>query len=114
MEDISADPVPASFVYMLYSNGLVKIGFTTDPVTRFDKMRTMSAAPLSLVWLAKGSRIIEGKLHRGFAADREKGEWFRPSEAIRAFLAGRPDVGGMQPLKRLEWAEANPDKILGP
>jgi hypothetical protein len=114
IEVISAETVPASFVYMLYSHGLVKIGFTSDPTTRFDRIRNVSAAPVSLIWLAHGTKAIERKLHQGFSDDRKNGEWFHPSDAIRRFLASRPSVAGMPPLKRLEWAEANPDKMLGP
>lgn len=36
-------PSPDGYVYMLYSAGLIKIGFTHDPVARFDGMRSMHA-----------------------------------------------------------------------
>ena len=113
-EDIGTETVPPAFVYMLYSRGLVKIGFTSDPTVRFDKMRAMSAAPLSLIWLCQGDRNFEDQLHQLFAEDRGKGEWFRPSPAIRKFLRGRSMGGGTPPISRLEWSEANPDRALGP
>ena len=104
MEDISAETVPSSFVYMLYSQGLIKIGFTTDHIRRFDSLRSMSAVPMSVVWLAHGTRRIEQMLHRGFANDRVRGEWFRLSPSIRNFLQSRSNDSRWSPIRRLEWS----------
>lgn len=113
--EFSQPPAPEDgFVYMLYSVGLIKIGFTLDPIVRFEKMRAMSSAPLSLIWLTVGTRATEGELHKQFRNSRERGEWFRPSPELRDFLAEKPVMGGMAPIDRLKWAETNPTKAFGP
>jgi hypothetical protein len=49
--EIESEPLPApeSYVYMLYSAGLVKIGTTRDPIKRFGGLRGISSAPVSLI-----------------------------------------------------------------
>lgn len=112
-DSFSAMPSPESYIYVIYSAGLLKIGTTTDPVARFDGMRSMHSAPISLVWLAFGDSEMERDLHRRFRADRVKGEWFAPSAALREFLGGICDGWSMPPAERLAWAEANPGMALG-
>lgn len=115
MQDSSAETVPSSYVYMLYSQGMLKIGFTADPANRFRKIRTLSPTPVTVVLLAAGTFATERRLHGEFAADRVCGEWFRPSQDIRSFLAKFPCGGHWgSPLDRLEWAETHPDSSLGP
>jgi len=114
-KEINDAPSPEDgFVYMLYSRGLIKIGFSVQPHERFRQLRSMSVAPMSLIWLGHGTRRNEAALHQHFSEYRKKGEWFAPGERLRAFIARRPDLGGMTPAARLAWSEANPDKALGP
>jgi len=56
------------------SEGLVKIGTSTDPMGRMKDLRTMNAAAVEpLVVL----RISEIELHEKFKHLRHHGEWFR-------------------------------------
>ena len=114
-QDLENAPAPESFVYMLYSQGLIKIGFSTDFIARLDKLRAASAAPMTVIWLGLGTRLLEGELHKRFKSLRANGEWFRPGLDLRDYLHGRRMNGDrMTALERLEWAEANPTAILGP
>jgi hypothetical protein len=114
--ELGAPPAPESYVYILYSAGLLKIGTTIDPQARVEGLRSSSSSPVSLIWLTHGDATDERELHKRFARDRFKGEWFRPSDDLRAFIAERPapSEGYQAPGERLAWAEANPDKNLGP
>lgn len=107
-------PAPESYVYMVYSAGQLKIGFSRNPVARFASLRSMSSSPVSFIWMAAADETLERDLHRRFAQYRIKGEWFDVGPEIREFLADRPIWDGWHPLDRLAWAEANPDKALGP
>lgn len=60
------------------ATGLIKIGHTTGSVeSRFAALQTGSASELVLVGTVPGGREVEQELHRRFAADRVRGEWFR-------------------------------------
>lgn len=60
---------------------LVKVGYTSGDVSRrLAALQTACAASLRLLGQVPGSREREGNLHERFAAQRERGEWFRISE----------------------------------
>ena len=63
----------------------MKIGFSIDLPQRFDQLGVMMPG-LRLVGHVPGTRRTEGRLHRKFAAYRERGEWFRNATEIRDFL----------------------------
>lgn len=54
-KELIAAPAPESYVYILYSAGLLKIGTTIDPQARVDGLRSASASPVSLIWLIHGA-----------------------------------------------------------
>lgn len=69
--------------------GRIKIGFTDQPaVTRRQELQTGCPQPLKIVGLMPGDVSLEQALHACFAADRIQGEWFRPSQALLAYIAG--------------------------
>lgn len=113
-KEFGGSPAPESYVYMIYSAGLIKIGTSRDPIARATGLRNMSAHPVSLIWIGVGDTELERELHKRFAGSRERGEWFRPDPELREFIGERQGMGAMSPLERLAWAEANPDKNLGP
>lgn len=87
----------SGYVYFIQVReyGPIKIGFTS----RDDRRRVHNiqiASPFELVWLAQivGSVALERELHRQFRADRLRGEWFRPSVALRDFIVAN---GGSAP-----------------
>ncbi len=72
-----------SVVYFIQStNGLVKIGTTTQLTARVKDLRAMGATPIELVAAVKGEADLESDLHAEFAASRGHGEWFFPSDEV--------------------------------
>lgn len=106
-KELIAPPAPESYVYILYSAGLLKIGTTIDPQARVEGLRSSSSSPVSLIWLTHGNADDERALHKRFAKDRFKGEWFHPSDALRAFIAEKPAPreGYQTPGSRLAYAK---------
>lgn len=67
--------------------GKVKIGCAFNPAQRLAHMQTMS--PCDLVWEAvlPGAYEQERELHKLFADERVRGEWFILTEEIEAVIA---------------------------
>jgi len=65
---------------------LVKLGQSLQPRSRMKEMAVGCPTELNLIWLVKAHAIAEEFLHKVFAADRVKGEWFRPSEPLKGFI----------------------------
>lgn len=71
-----------SYVYLVTSNGKVKIGFSTDVNSRIRCFNTAHARPCKLIAVAPGGRQLEKDLHKQFAAYRLNGEWFSHKEDV--------------------------------
>ncbi len=73
-------------------SGLIKIGVSNDTGQRLTALQNASGEALSLVGIIVSDRAeaLEEHLHNLFSSDRERGEWFRPSDALKAFLACHP------------------------
>jgi hypothetical protein len=56
--------------------GRVKIGYSSDPLSRIMALQTAHATRLSVIRLIDGGRPTEKWLHGRFAHLRVKGEWF--------------------------------------
>ena len=72
-------------VYFVRAGERVKIGFTKDLDRRLVQLQNFFPDPLEVLLSMPGSILMEQELHRRFAADRLRGEWFLCSPAIRAF-----------------------------
>jgi hypothetical protein len=70
--------------------GPVKIGFTSkeDVNQRMANMATGNSRHLRLLGKIRGGRIREKNLHRRFASQRIRGEWFSWSKELAAFIQG--------------------------
>ncbi len=69
----------ASFIYLIgASNGLVKIGKTTDTGSRIAILNTGSPVELTIIACFKTTLAdeVEERLHSVYAEKRIKGEWF--------------------------------------
>jgi len=66
---------------------MIKIGISTDPFKRLAKMQSDAPGALTLLGIEPGDERRERELHSRFAADRERGEWFRPGNALVAYVA---------------------------
>lgn len=77
-----------SCVYFLRSNGLIKIGLTTDLPKRIAALKTASANVIELIATVAGDRQLEMKLHKRFAHLRQHGEWFAENDELKGFIEG--------------------------
>lgn len=71
-------------VYFAERDGLIKIGYSSRPRERAVKLGA------TLLATVPGGFADELNMHARFKADRVEGEWFRPSEALRAFIERIP------------------------
>lgn len=66
-------------------SGLIKLGYSRDPLYRLRQLQTGSSAPLHLVHYTSvegaDQRLLETCLHRDINHLRVRGEWFRLSES---------------------------------
>ena len=77
-------------IYFVQSNGEdgpVKIGYTAnDAMKRVAELASGSPYETALLLDLPGDRALEKALHKRFAADRIRGEWFRLSDCLRWFI----------------------------
>ena len=72
---------------------MVKIGTSRAFSRRLGALQTAAPATLALVTSMPGGPAIEGAVHRLFAADRVRGEWFTETPALTDFMARVVVVG---------------------
>jgi len=84
---------------------LIKIGFTRDIRDRLRTLQTCSPDRLTLIGAihSKNGEQIEASLHKQFQADRDHGEWFRPSPALLETIS-KWTVEKADAAERMEWA----------
>lgn len=77
------------YVYFIQSQGtgLIKIGFSRQPLKRLAVLRTAHGCDVKLLACVDGSMSKERKLHADFAHLRENGEWFRPDKALMGAIS---------------------------
>jgi hypothetical protein len=91
-------------VYFIETNdgAFVKIGYSIDVPRRFDEIGVLLPG-LRLIGHMPGARMTETWLHRKFKGSRERGEWFRSSEELRALISA---LGPPEPEAEPEPAKA--------
>lgn len=67
------------------SAGPIKIGRTTNVSERLATLSSASHEPLTLLGTVEGN--LETECHTRFGEHRIRGEWFRPSAALLAFIS---------------------------
>jgi hypothetical protein len=94
-------PISQSVVYIVGPPGCrkVKIGYASDFATRLTSLQIASPEKLIVRALIPGTIDLERDLHKRFAADRIRGEWFRHSKEIAALIAEYPFAKGTKPMK---------------
>jgi Meiotically up-regulated gene 113 len=78
-------------VYFLQAghDGPIKIGWSADVRSRMSMLQTGQPHELRLLLLLEGGdQKTEKVMHRRFAASHLRGEWFRPSTDLLAFVNG--------------------------
>jgi predicted DNA-binding transcriptional regulator AlpA len=73
-------------VYFVGFAGYIKIGWSKEPSRRIIEVQDGSPEPITIHAIFTGSKHQERAHHDRFAADRRRGEWFRHSPALAAFL----------------------------
>jgi hypothetical protein len=79
---------PMSQVYFIQigQSGPIKIGISSNVGQRFTDLSVACPWDLRLLCTKYGTEKDERRLHQRFAADRMRGEWFRPSARLLAFI----------------------------
>lgn len=76
------------------SNGLIKIGYSSNPEKRMAGLAHQVKGSVELLKTFVGDRRHERHLHAKFAVHREFGEWFRPAIEILSFIATADAIEG--------------------
>jgi len=75
-------------VYFITDGEFIKIGKANDPIERMRTMQTGNARELKMLgYYEDYDEELEGYMHKIFAKDRVRGEWFKPSKDLYRFLA---------------------------
>lgn len=89
------------FVYVIESNGLYKIGYSTNPVTRVAAAKIFAPA-CKLIAVYNGTKADEKALHKLFNHCRRSGEWFGLSAGdlskIEDFFSGKESLSAYKLL----------------
>lgn len=83
-----------SYIYFVQDgdDGPIKIGLAANVVRRLDQLVSATHRELVLRAVILGDARLERELHARFAADRIRGEWYHPSEAILEYVNSVPDT----------------------
>lgn len=76
------------YVYFVQheEKGPIKIGFSSDPVSRLQSLQTGNPYDLTLIGVVPGSMAHEAKLHATCSKARVQGEWFWPTAEVLAVI----------------------------
>lgn len=81
------------FIGMESDKSAVEIGFASKIEDRLSSLQTSSHHKLKVLAAINGTAKLEKELHRKFAGDHIRGEWFGRTEAIEAFIAANANRG---------------------
>jgi len=76
----------SSVIYFIEIEGFVKIGTSRDAIRRLRQISGSSPFEPKLLGVMSGHEGDELELHKKFARDHAKNEWFRLSGEIREFI----------------------------
>jgi hypothetical protein len=74
-----------SFVYFIECGGYIKIGYTSLKA-RLSSLATANPYPLKVLATVEGDQQTEELLHNRFADAFHRGEWFRKTPELLAFI----------------------------
>lgn len=74
------------FIYAIQCGDAVKIGFARDPLRRLSELNVGYPGKHRMIGFSEGDRTDERRIHASFAAERIRGEWFRLTDRVTAFL----------------------------
>lgn len=73
-------------VYFISCEQFIKIGFSGSARKRMADLQASTPFELRLIGLIPGGEFVEGRLHNIFDDHRHRGEWFRSSPALLAYI----------------------------
>lgn len=73
-------------IYFIETNGLVKIGYSNDPMRRLTGIATWCPTKCHLIGVIDGDMKAERELHKRFGAFHSHGEWFRFERPINDYI----------------------------
>jgi len=74
-------------VYFITDGEFIKIGKAEKPIERMRKMQTANARELKILGVYECyDEELENYIHKRFSNIRVRGEWFRPSKELFAFM----------------------------
>lgn len=85
----SAEAYPVddkSAVYFFRQGRKIKIGFSTNPMSRLRTLQIGAHVRIEFYYSTPGGRDLERKLHKEFAQFRVAGEWFLFAPEIRDWI----------------------------
>ena len=79
-----------SVYFALAPNGLIKIGYSQNPLARVKALRGETSAPLKLLAVIAGDEAEERRTHMRFGEYYFQGEWFFYKGKLRHFVRRQP------------------------
>jgi hypothetical protein len=79
-----------SVYFALAPNGLVKIGYSLNPLSRIKGLRCESSTPLKLLAVIDGDKEEERRTHMRFGKYYFRGEWFFYRGSLKRFIQRQP------------------------
>lgn len=83
-------PTDLYFIECQCAERHIKIGVSVNVLVRLVNMRAHCPYELKLLKAAPGDAHLEIELHQRFAGDRVRGEWFRRSPELLAYIDALP------------------------
>lgn len=80
---------PTSHVYFIRAGQAIKIGVSGNVRDRLSALQIGHPDKLELMGSIAGTVVTEAAIHTAFAPDRLRGEWFRASPGLVAFIKGQ-------------------------
>jgi hypothetical protein len=73
-----------SYIYIIHCKDLntIKIGYSDNPFARLAQLQVGNSSELSILSIFKGGREEEEFLHKKFASNKVRGEWFTLDESL--------------------------------
>ena len=79
-------------IYFIEQEGIVKIGYSTNPNKRLSSLKLSNPNELVVRLIIEGTIEDEKKYHEMFKEYRHRGEWYLLSDEIQQFIADKQKV----------------------
>jgi hypothetical protein len=77
-----------NLTYLIRCGDFVKIGITSDIEGRLRALESCNPHTLTVIALLRGGRALERALHKRFAEQRHRDEWFREEGELADWIDG--------------------------